>query len=61
MKPAKRIAHELPTIAALTLGSCTAPEDRSHKFTGADYDGLDDADTNARNALEKTGGTLRRA
>lgn len=54
MKPSKRIAHELLIIAVVSLGSCAPPANRAHSFTGSDYNRLDDADTNARNALDKT-------
>ena len=39
---------EIAIVAALLLGSC---DSLPHSFTGADYDKLDVADVNARNAI----------
>lgn len=53
MKLPSRLPYEFLLIALLMLGSCDGPN-AVHKFSNSDYDRLDDADTNARNALEKT-------
>jgi hypothetical protein len=49
MKLPKRLPYELAIIAALLLGSCG--QNASRRFTEGDYDKLDVADVNARNAI----------
>lgn len=49
MKLPKRLPYELVIIAGLLLGSCG--QNASRRFTEGDYDKLDVADVNARNAI----------
>ncbi len=44
----KRLPYELAIAGALMLGSCAK---LPHSFSGEDYDRLDVADVNARNAI----------
>ncbi|MGD9809891.1 MAG: hypothetical protein AB7U35_00980 [Sphingobium sp.] len=48
MKLPKRLPYEILILGALALGSC---DKLPHSFTGEDYDQLDVADVNARNAI----------
>lgn len=49
MKLPKRLPYELVIVAGLLLGSCG--DNATRRFTEADYDKLDVADANARNAI----------
>lgn len=49
MKLPKRLPYELVIVAGLLLGSCG--QNASRRFTEGDYDKLDVADVNARNAI----------
>ena len=49
MKLPKRLPYELVIIAGLLLGSCG--QNATRRFTEGDYDKLDVADVNARNAI----------
>lgn len=51
MKLPKRLPYELVIIAGLLLGSCG--QNASRRFTEGDYDRIDIADVNARNAIAR--------
>lgn len=46
----KRLPYEVLLLGALALGSC---DQLPHSFTGEDYERLDIADVNARNAIAR--------
>jgi hypothetical protein len=51
MKLSRHARAELLILATLTLGSCG--ENASRRFTQGDYDRLERADINARNAMAR--------
>jgi hypothetical protein len=51
MKLPKRLPYELVIVAGLLLGSCG--QNATRRFTEGDYDRLDVADANARNAIAR--------
>lgn len=51
MKLPKRLPYELVIIAGLLLGSCG--QNATRRFTEGDYDRLDVADANSRNAIAR--------
>lgn len=51
MKMPKRLPYELIIIAGLLLGSCG--DNATRRFTDGDYDKLDVAGVNARNAIAR--------
>ena len=50
MRLPKRAPYEALIAASLMLGSC---DKLPHKFTGADYERLEIAEVNARNAIAR--------
>lgn len=51
MKPLKRLPYELVIVAGLLLSSCG--DNAYRRFTEGDYNRLDVADVNARNAIAR--------
>jgi hypothetical protein len=51
MKLPKRLPYEAVIAAGLLLGSCG--DNATRRFTEGDYDRLDVADANARNAISR--------
>ncbi|MBA4752792.1 MAG: hypothetical protein H2055_11275 [Sphingopyxis sp.] len=49
VKLPKRLPYEMMIIVGLLLGSCG--DSATRRFTEGDYDRIDIADTNARNAI----------